>query len=576
MKESLKRLLPYLARYKPRLFCAVLAMIAVALFKGGGIYLLKPVIDNVGMLKDERRLILVIIALPVLFFIKMLAQYTQSYLMSWIGQKTVQNIREDLFVHLHNLSIEFYWRKRSGEVMARVTNDLTNVQSALQFIPLYFIRDTITLVFLLGVLFYINWRFTLVALLIGPAAGYVLSTLGRRMRKAAKRSQSIVGQIYHRFSESLEGMAIIKAFNYEEGAIKKFQQENDALFFQMMRYLRATALNGPLMEFLGSIVISLILYFGGREMISGRMSAGDFAVFLGAFFAAYEPLKNINNANPAFQLGFASWVRVLELLNEKPAVAQARNPHALKNFKGQVRFENVSYKYPHAHHYALKNINLQIRSGEFAAFVGASGSGKTTIVNLLLRLFDPTEGRVLYDGIDLRELDLKDLRSHLGLVSQTTILFDDTVSANIALGNSGASAEEIVKAAQTADAQDFILNMPQKYETMLGERGVKMSGGQRQKIAIARAVLKKPSLLILDEATSNLDTESEQAVQSALEKLHSGRTVITIAHRMSTVQNADKIYVIHRGEIIESGSHTELISKSGAYKKMREVQSIVN
>ncbi|MFA5162401.1 MAG: ABC transporter ATP-binding protein [Elusimicrobiales bacterium] len=573
MKQTIARLLPYLRPHRRRLMQASLAMTATAAINGGASLLLKPVVDGFSSFRDQKQLFVIVILLPAIFLLKLLFQYTQGYLMSFISQKIVQQIREDLFRHLHKLSVEFYWRKRSAEVMTRVTSDLTNLQSALQFLPLYSVRDTFTVMAVFAVLLYINWRFTLIALLVGPLAGVVIGVLGRKMRQSSGRSQAIIGQIYHRFSESLEGMTIVKAFNYEEGAIAKFCQQNDALFAQIMRYLRATALSGPLLEFLGSLVIALLIWVGGREILAHRMTAGDFAVFLGAFFMAYGPLKNLAQANSTFQLGYVSWSRILQLLDEKPHVAEPENPVPVDRLEGDIVFENVSYGYPNGAP-VIKRLNLHIKPGQAVAFVGASGSGKTTLINLLLRLFDPAEGRILYDGKDLRAVDLRGLRSHIGLVSQNTILFDDTVSANVALGDGAAAESDIIAACEAADAHEFIAKMPCGYKTMLGERGVKLSGGQRQRLAIARALLKKPSVLLLDEATSNLDTESEKSVQTALERIMKQRTVIMVAHRLSTIAGADKICVLHRGEIAETGTHDELLAKCGIYARLCEIQKM--
>ncbi|NLO90462.1 MAG: ABC transporter ATP-binding protein [Elusimicrobia bacterium] len=566
------RLSPYLLPHSRRLLLAGLSMVAVALLKGATIYLLKPVVDNASLLKDEKYLLFIVALVPAIFLLKTLVQYSQAYLMSWTGQRVVQQMRENLFRHLHALSAEFYWNRRSGDIMSRVTNDLNAVQSALQFTPLYMVRDSLTLVTLLGALFYTNWRFTLFALIAGPLAAFLLGSLGKRMKKSAGRSQAIVGHIYHIFQESLEGMVIVKAFNYEKGAIDRFCSQNDALFVQMMRYLRVTALSGPLMEFLGSLVAAMLVYFGGREIIAGRMTPGEFSVFMGAFFMAYEPLKNIANMNATIQLGLVSWGRISQLLDEKPSVVEPANPVRMEALKGHITFQNVSYQYPSGQKKAVNGIDIEVLPGQAVAFVGLSGSGKTTLINLLLRLFDPTEGRVLYDGHDLRELELKSLRTHIGLVSQNTVLFDDTVAGNIALGMPEASSEAIEEACKVADAHEFIMTLPQGYQTMLGERGVKLSGGQRQRLAIARAILKKPSVLILDEATSNLDSSSEKAVQASIEKLLSGRTVVMVAHRLSTIRNADRIYVLHNGEISEQGTHESLLQGSGIYKRLHEMQ----
>lgn len=535
--------------------------------------MLKYIINNLAVLKNQKQLLLIIIIVPGVFLIKTVFQYTQAYLMSYIGQKTVRKIRRNLFSHIHALSLEFFWRKRSGDIMARVTSDLTHLQAAIHFLPLYIVRDTLTVLVITAVLFYTNWKFTLIALIIGPIAAVVINVLGKKMRRSAKASQQVVSRIYHRFQESLEGMAIIKAFNYEKNAISKFNRENDEHFSQMMRYLRATALTGPLMEFLGSLVITMLIYFGGRQIMNETMSAGDFAVFLAAFFMGYGPLKNIAKANATYQLGMVSWNRILKLLQEKPTVIEVKNPIKPTDISGQLTFENVSYKYPDSNTNAVEKLSFEITPGGTIAFVGPSGSGKTTLINLMLRLFDPTSGSISYDGHNLKNLHLANLRRYIGLVSQNTILFDDTVSSNIALGKVEISQDEVMQAAKIADADGFISKMPLGYGSILGERGIKLSGGQRQRIAIARALAKQPSVLLLDEATSNLDTASEKLVQQSLEKLFGKCTIIMVAHRLSTIQNADKIYVLNRGRIVESGTHKKLTAINGIYRKLYDIQS---
>ncbi len=545
-------------------------MALVAGLKGGGVYLIKPIVDDVLIHKQPRMFLFVLILIPSFFLLKFIVSYTLAYLMSWMGQRATQNIRDDLFSHLHELSVEFYWRRRSGEIISRVTNDLTALQSLLQFLPLYLVRDTLTLAVLLSVLFHLHWKFALMSVLILPAAGAVLYVLGRKMRRSGAKSQEVMAGIYHRFQESLQGMTIVKAFNYEESAIKRFREKNSELFGQMMRYLRAAALSGPLMEFAGSLVLALLIFYGGKEILADKLTPGEFSAFLGAFFAAHVPLRNMARVNHTMQMGLASWQRIVQLLDEKPSVMIPSSPRPVPSLKGNIRFDNVSYRYPASERFAVRDLNIQINPGEVVAFAGPSGSGKTTIVHLLLRLFDPASGTVSYDGHDLKDLDLKGLRSHIGLVTQETVLFDDTVFNNIVLGRTGVSMEDVVSASKAADAHDFISGLSEGYSTVLGERGVRLSGGQRQRLAIARAVLKKPSVLVLDEATSNLDTASEKSVQGTLERILAGHTVIMVAHRLSTIEKAQRIFVLDRGKITESGSHSELLRKSGIYSMLYE------
>ncbi|MFH1724652.1 MAG: ABC transporter ATP-binding protein [Elusimicrobiota bacterium] len=568
----LRKFYPYLKPYRLRFVQAGLAMCVVAVFNGASVYVLKPIIDHVFISKNYSMLWLAILGVPLLMAVKNSAAYVQNYLMSWLGQRVTQELREDLFRHLHKLSLEYYSEHKSGEILARVTNDLTLVQSALQFVPLYLIRDSLTVVVLMSVLFYLDWSFALIALLGLPVASTLLVVLGKKMRDASMKSQIIMGQIYHRFQESLHGMMLIKAFNYERGAIEKFRGENQSFFTQMMRYLRATALSGPLMEFFGSIIIALLIWYGGREVIAGHMTPGGFFAFIGAFFAAYAPTKNLARLNSELQRGLASGERIFQLLDEKPRIVDRPGARAFSELQDEIRLAGVTFRYPTREVPAVQNVELIVRRGETIAIVGPSGSGKSTLVQLLLRLYDPAEGEILFDGADLRDLEIRSVRERLGLVTQETILFNETVFDNIAIGRDSVTPEQVSAAARVADADRFIRNLPDGYDTQLGDRGLRLSGGQRQRIAIARAVLKNPAVLVLDEATSNLDTTSESEVQKALERLMKGRTVILIAHRLSTIQNADRIYVLNQGAVVETGTHASLIRRGGLYRRLYEIQ----
>jgi subfamily B ATP-binding cassette protein MsbA len=566
-------LLSYLKPYKNRLIQAAVTMIILAGIKNAVIYISGPVVQGVFINKNMRVLHLIVVLLPALLLLRMLVEYATSYLMNWVGQKAVQDIREDLFTHIHRLSIEFYWRKRSSDVMSRVINDLAIVQSTVQFIPLYGIRDVLTVIACVALLFYINWKLALVSLIVLPLIAMILRVLGRKMHKASAESNVLVGEISHKFQESLQGITVVKAFNYEDEAIAKFKVSNDAYFNKMMRYLRATALSGPLMEFVSGVVLIGIVYMSGKAIFNGTMTPAQLFSFLAAYVTAYVPLKNIGNMNSKLQQGMAAWERIYQILEEKPAVVVKQTTKNIDVLDGRIEFKGVNYKYPSRDTQVLKDLSFTINPGEVAAFVGPSGSGKTTIVHMLLRFFDPVGGRIEVDGHDMLDLDTTALRAHMGLVTQDTILFDDTVYKNITIGKPGATMEEVIDAAKAADAHAFIAAMPQGYDTVLGERGVKLSGGQRQRLAIARAIIKKPKILLLDEATSNLDTTSEQAVQGAIERILGGRTVVMVAHRLSTVKNADKIFVLKKGELAETGTHEKLLKLGGIYKGLYEAQT---
>ncbi|TBR20117.1 ABC transporter ATP-binding protein [bacterium] len=591
-----RRFLPYLKPHRIRFAQAGAAMVVVAASNGLILFLFKLVTDGVFLQSDiltskglltpylrplaERlelggrtNIVLISLAVPVFMLLKSIAGYAQNYLMSWIGQRITQELREDLFAHLHRLSLDYYSEHRAGEILARATNDLSMVQSTLQFAPLYTVRDLLTVMTCLGILFWRQARFATMAMLVAPFAGAVLVVLGRKMRESSKSSQEIMGTLYHRFQESLQGMMLIKAFNYEEGAVARFKDENESFFVEMMRYLRATALSGPLMEFIGSVIISGVIYLGGLEILSGRMTPGDFAMFAAAIFVAYAPLKNLGKLNSELQRGLASGDRIFEILDEEPRIVQTPGAARVEGLARSVRLEDLTFRYPSRETPALSGVTLELAKGETVAVVGPSGSGKSTLAQLLLRLYDPSEGAILIDGKDLRTLDVRSWREHVGIVTQETVLFNDTVAGNLALGRPGAGRAEIERAAAVADAAGFISALPEGYDTPLGDRGLRLSGGQRQRLAIARAVLREPDLLILDEATSSLDSKSEAEIQGALDAVMRGRTALVIAHRLSTIAGADRIVVLEAGRVVQQGTHRQLLAAGGVYKRLWEMQA---
>lgn len=573
-RDTLRRLAGYVRPYKVRVLQACVVMACVAGVESSMAWLLGPVTTSIFGTPSPEELKNTALAIPLVFFLKLSFGYTLSYLMSWLGQRITQKIRDDLFTHLHALSMDFFWKSKGGQVLATFTNDMNALQSALQFGPLYAVRDTLKIVFVLGLMLWTNPKFALIALVAVPLTGGVLGVLGRKLRTAGRRGQEVMGEIYHRFQESMQGMLVVKSFNYEKGAIAKFRRENDEFFHQMMRYFRAAALSGPLMEFLGSLVMAAIVWYGGQAIGAGRMSPRQFAVFIGCFVTAYAPLKNLAQMNSTLQLGISAAQRIFSILDEKPTVKEPASPKPFPPLTQGIVFEKVSFRYPGRDGYALKDVSLTIRPGEVVALAGPSGSGKTTFAHLILRLFDPESGRILIDGVDLREMSGHDLRAAIGLVSQETILFNDSVLGNVAVGRDGASKEDVEKALAAADALGFVNGLEWGLDTALGDRGTGLSGGQRQRLAIARAVLKDPRLLVLDEATSNLDAVSEKAVQTALERLFPGRTVVMVAHRLSTVAKADRIVVLRAGRVEEQGPHAELLAKGGVYATLYKFQQL--
>lgn len=573
-KELYISLLDYLKPYKKRLFIAFLSMVILGVIRALIVYIVGPLIENIFMDKKTEMLKFILVALPFLFILRMLCEYTNNYMMNYIGQKIVQKIREDIFLKIHLLPMEFYWRSKTGDILSRVMNDIGNVQSTVQFIPLYGIRDIATVFFVTLTLFYINFKLAVFSFVFLPVSLIALRIFAKKMRRYSKTTQNLIADVSHTFQESLLSIPIIKAYGYEEKSLEKFKVANQQYFNNMMRYLRATSISGPVMEFIGSMVIYVLIFIGYKWILSGSLTTGAFFSFIAAFVTAYMPFKNISNMNSKLQMGISSWERIYSILSEKNIVEIKNNPIVLKNIKGKVEFRNVYYKYPTSKQWVLKNLNFVIQPNEIASFVGGSGSGKSTIIHLILRFFDTVKGSILIDDYDIRDIDLKTLRSFMSIVTQDTIVFNDTIKNNIKVGKIDASDDEIIDAAKISDSFDFINNMDKSFDTVIGERGLKISGGQKQRIAIARAVIRKPKILLLDEATSNLDSKSEDVVQKAIENILKEKTVIMAAHRLSTVVNSNKIFVLKEGEIVEFGTHNELIQKKGEYYNLYKKQNI--
>lgn len=566
-----RRFAGYLRPYLGRFGWACAAMLAVSAFNGLSVLLLKPVIDRVFIAKDYRMLWLAVAGVPLLVVLKSIASYVQNYLMSWIGQKVTQQVREDLFAHLHALPLEFYSGRKGSEVLSRVNSDLTLVQAALTTLPVYAIRDSLTVLFLIAALLRLDWRFATLTLLGSPLSLAALYVLSRKMRDSSRQAQIAVDRLHHRFQESVQGMLVVKAYNHEAGAIEKFQEENAAFFEPMMRYLRASSLLTPLMESGAAVVVAAILFFGGREVIAGRMTPGAFFAFLGAMGAAYAPIKNLARVNAEALRAWTGAERLFRVLDEKPEAPRRRKP-GFPGLKRSLRLEAVGFRYPGARAWALRGLDLEIPKGARVALVGPSGCGKSTLARLLLRLHEPSEGRVLLDGVDSRDYDAASVRARMGLVTAESSLFNDTVFQNVSLGRRVVSLSEVERACRAVGAADFIDALPEGYQTLLGDWGFSLSAGQRQKIALARVLLKDPELVVLDEATAHLDGPAEKEVRAALEAVLAGRTVVTVAHELRSVAGADRIFVLGGGAVAESGTHDELMAAGGLYRRLFELE----
>lgn len=566
-----KRLIKYFRPYRARFIQALFCMAGVAILTTASMWLLKTVVDNALIAKNSALLILLVIIIPVLYLLKGLFVYGQNYLMKFIAQRISLDIRNNLFAHLQSLSFDFYDKSSTGKIISRLTNDIQILEMALINVPGTLVRDSLTLIFLIGLLFYLHWKFALISLVVFPLAAYPLSEFGRKMRKISRLGQEKMSELYSLIQELVFGISVVKSFSQEEKEVKRFEGENLNFFNLIMRFTKIEVLSSPVMEFLGAIAASFILLYGGYDVIKGLWKPGAFFAFLGAVLSTYQPIRNFANLNASLQQALSASERIFKLLDEKPTVTEPKEPKVLPPFKNEITYQGIWFAYQNED-YVLREINLKMRQGEIVALIGPSGAGKTTLVSLLPRFYDPQKGKILIDGYEVSELDFKSLRKQIGIVMQEVILFNDSVRNNIAYGKNAAAEEEIIQAAKIANAHNFISALPQGYETIIGERGIMLSGGERQRIAIARAVLENPPILILDEATSALDAEAERLVYEALDRLMENRTTLVIAHRLSTIRKASKIVVLEKGEIVASGKHEELFQNCELYRKLYQLQ----
>jgi len=566
------RLLSYTNPYWGRLMAGILLAIVVSAATGAAAWIVKPVMDDIFLSKDTTLLKILPLGFILIYTIKGLARYGQSYLMRSIGQKIITRIRNELYEHIQKMPLSFFHNTPSAILMSRITNDVTMLGHVSSQVVADFFRQTFTFFILLSLTFYREWKLATIALVVFPFIGIFIVSIGRKLRVLSRKNQEKMADLNIILQETFTGNKIVKAFGMEDYENKRFMNENRKLYDISMKETKRHEMVSPLMELFGAVGTGVVIWYGGYQVISGATTPGTFFSFMTALIMLYDPIKKLSTMNNVVQQSMAAAERVFEMLDTKVDIISNDGAVEIREFKDRISFNDVWFQYNSNNGMVLKGINLTIKKGEVVALVGSSGAGKSTLVDMIPRFHDVTKGSINIDSHDIRNISLNSLRRQIGIVTQETILFNDTVKNNISYGRVDAGMDDIHKAAESAYAHDFIMEMPSGYDTVIGERGVKLSGGQRQRLSIARAILKNPAILILDEATSSLDSESEKMVQQALENLMKDRTTFVIAHRLSTVLNAGRIVVIDDGRIIETGRHDELLAHGGIYKKLYEMQ----
>jgi len=590
-----KRFIKFLRPHSGKLSLAVIFMALSSLFDWVSLAMIVPVSDKIlnngkvvfpfklpgaienivsviNSMPQAQLLKWLILFIPVLFFLKGLFNFIYSYHMSNIGQLCVRDIRGRLYEKLQGMSLEYYTRRRSGELISRITNDVKLVENALSYGTTDLVYQSFLVVLFSFTIFFIHWKLAIVSLLLIPFIAFPIVKVGKVLRKISRTSQEKMADINSLLVETINGVRIVKAFCMEPYEINKFRTQNQSYYKLAMRSIKRTLLLSPATEFIGVLSGVFVLSWAGKDVISGKLSFGVLGLYLGSLFSLIRPFKKLSQVNSINQQALAANERIYEVLDAPITVKEKESAGELKKISRVIVFKNLNFRYEELE--ILKDINFSVSAGEVIAIVGPSGSGKSTLLDLLARFYDPQKGEILIDGVNIRDVTLKSLRGQIGIVTQETVLFNDSVRANISYGHTDIDIKLIEEASRTANAQGFIGKLPQGYDTFIGDRGVKLSGGERQRLAIARALLKNPPILILDEATSQLDTESERIVQDALNKLMRGRTVFMIAHRLSTVRGANKIIVLDKGRIVQMGSHQDLISAEGLYRRLWQMQNL--
>jgi subfamily B ATP-binding cassette protein MsbA len=570
-RATLRRLYDYSKPYRFRLAWAVVGMIIYAAGSAGLAYLIKPIFDSV--LPNQERVAWTAWAIVAVYLLKGIGSYGSSYLMADVGQRVVRDLRNALYRHILNQSAGFFAHGATGRLLSRINNDVGQVQQAVSETAGDLARETLALAGYAALLFYYDARLTVVCLTGAPLIVYPLIRLGQRVRRTTRRSQEALEHLSHLGAEAFTGHRIVKAFGMEAHESEKFMRASHHLFRTNMKVTATLSTLPPLMELIGGIGMAGALVYGSRQIASGRLTPGQFALFIGTLFLMYGPAKKLSRVNANLQQAIAASERIFEMLDTHSEVREQPGAGALAPFQDRIEFRGVGFGYDDGLSRILHDVSFTVRAGQMIAVVGRSGAGKTTLVNLLPRFYDVSAGEILVDGVDVRRVQLASLRRQIGIVTQDTVLFDDSIASNIAYGSPDAGIEEVAAAARAANAHEFILALPNGYDTMIGERGQRLSGGQRQRLAIARALLKNAPILVLDEATSALDTEAELLVQDALTKLMMNRTSFVIAHRLSTIRRADAILVLERGTVVEMGRHDELLARpDGVYATLYQLQ----
>ena len=568
------RLYDLIAPLKVWVFFSMVCMAGYNIFSAAPAYYAKDIVDAIayGDNPELKQYFLVGLGMIIVFAVKGLFFFGHNYSVGHLVQSLIVKLRQKLFDHLVNLSLTFFSRSKTGDLISRFTNDLHVFQNMLQVGVTGPFRDIPQFFLLLGIMFFRSWQLAFVTMIIIPIAIFFIQIFGQRNKIAVSKRQISFGGLSSLLVETITGVRVVKAFGMEKYESKRFKDANDDLYKNHMRSIMIDSYSYPIIEIIGASAGATIVAYGGYLIINGQITPGDFTSFVISFFMLNEPVKKLNGFNLKLQEGFAAVRRIFNILDVKDDIVILPNATKLTNFDREISLNIHAFHYPDQDEPAVKDFQLTVQKGEAVALVGSSGAGKTTIANLIPRFYDITRGEISIDGYDLRDLDLVSLRKMIAIVTQDTILFNDTIASNITYGQPDCSNERMYAAAQAANAHKFIAEQPQGYETVIGEKGVRLSGGQRQRLSIARALVKDAPILILDEATSALDSESEIEVQQAIEHLMENRTTIVIAHRLSTIRNTDRICVMEKGQIVEQGNHDELLLREGRYQQLYEMQ----